>query len=303
MAMEHEHPSPDSATPIRRLSIIGSGLMGAGIAQVAALAGIDVRLHDSQEGAVERAISGIGARIDRLVEKGRVDAEAATAAKARLGSVPTIAEAAADTDAVIEAVIETLEVKQRVFEELAANAGAETLLATNTSALPITAISARSEAPERIVGMHFFSPVPLTRLCEIVRGHRTSDSTVGKALALAAQLEKETIVVQRDDAGFVTSRLMTVLIQEALLIHEAGLATPAEIDRACRLAFGHAMGPFETADLTGVDISLRANTSIFEQSGDPRYAPPQTLKRMVAAGDLGRKTGRGFYDYSEEGAR
>ncbi|MDJ1372481.1 3-hydroxyacyl-CoA dehydrogenase family protein [Gulosibacter molinativorax] len=299
MATELEGSTPAGITPVGELGIVGAGLMGSGIAQVAAIAGISVKIFDTQDGAAERGIEGISRQLDKRVARERMARQEADDAIARITPVTELGHAAAG-DAVIEAVIELIDVKQRVFAELAEAARPDAVLATNTSALPITEIAATSSGAKRIIGMHFFSPVPAMGLCEVVRGYRTSDSTVARALGLAQQLGKETILVNRDDAGFVTSRLMTVLVQEATRLVEAGLSTPEEIDRACQLAFGHKMGPFATMDLTGVDVTLRAGNSIFEQSNDPRFAPPQLLKRMVAAGDLGRKTGKGFYGYRNE---
>lgn len=268
------------------LGIVGGGLMGSGIAEVAIKSGLAVKIFDTQDGVAQ-------ATVDRIAEK--IGEEHPNA---RLIAVPALEELA-DCHAVIEAVIENLEVKQEVFAQLSTIVCRDALLATNTSALPVTDIAATSELPERIIGMHFFSPVPKMKLCEIVRGYRTSDAALDQALELAELLNKETIVVNRDDAGFVTSRIMAVLVQEATNIVEAGLATADDVDRACKLGFGHRMGPLETVDLTGADVALRAARSIHESTGDPRYRPPQLLRRMVAAGALGRKSGEGFYAYEE----
>lgn len=291
----------NTVTPVTELGIVGAGLMGSGMAQVAATVGIHVSLYDSEDGAAERAREKIEQQLSKRVQRDKMTANEAELALNCISPVTELGETA-QGQAVIEAVIELLEVKQRVFAELAEAASNEALLATNTSALPITAIAAHSSGAERIIGMHFFSPVPAMQLVEVVRGHRTSEESVARALGLVDQMSKEAILVSRDDAGFVTSRLMSVFISEAIQLVEAGLSTPAEIDRACELAFGHAMGPFATVDLTGVDVSLRATNSIYQQSGDPRFKPTQTLQRLLAAGDLGRKTGRGFYDYAGETA-
>lgn len=269
------------------LGIVGGGLMGSGIAEVAIKSGLTVKIFDTQPGIAQAAIDRIVARVGEDY------------ADAQLTAVTALAEMA-ECHAVIEAVIENFAIKQEVFAQLSEIVCPDALLATNTSALPVTDIAATSQQPERIIGMHFFSPVPKMKLCEIVRGYRTSDTALAQALELAELLGKETIVVNRDDAGFVTSRIMAVLVQEATNIVEAGLATVEDVDRACKLGFGHRMGPLETVDLTGVDVALRAARSIHESSGDPRYRPPQLLSRMVAAGALGRKSGEGFYNYEEE---
>lgn len=291
----HEENSAGVAT----IGVVGAGLMGAGIAQVAAAAGFTVLIHDSAEGASARALESIEGRYRRLQDKGRMDTSAVEGALGRLGVASTL-EDLAGCDAVIEAVIEDLAVKQDVFERLGHVVGDHVILATNTSALPVTDIAARCCRPGQVVGMHFFSPVPAMRLCEVVRGYRTTDTVLEGAVDLAHRLGKETIVVSRDDAGFVTSRLMTVLVQEAARIVEEGLATPEDVDRACELGFGHRMGPLATTDLTGVDVAYRAGRSIFEATGDPAFRPPQILRRMVAAGALGRKSGEGFYQHDAD---
>jgi len=292
---ELEHTA--EAKQFASLGIVGAGLMGAGIAQVAAQAGLSVLLHDSDPAAIGRGRDQAGKGLQRLVDKGRLTTGELEAAVERIKPAAGLEETA-QADAVIEAVIERVEVKQEVFARLSAAAGDDTLLATNTSAISISEIAATAARPEQIIGMHFFSPVPAMALCEVIRGYRTSDAAVDAALALAGTLGKESILVNRDDAGFVTSRLMTVLVQEAVRLVEQGLATPEDVDKACVLGFGHKMGPLATTDLTGVDVAYRAGKAIHEGSGDPSFRPPQLLKRMMAAGHLGRKSGQGFYNYN-----
>jgi 3-hydroxybutyryl-CoA dehydrogenase len=171
------------------------------------------------------------------------------------------------------------------------------VLATNTSAIPITTIAATTQRPESVVGTHFFSPVPMMRLCELVRGYKTSDAVLERARGFAESVGKTVIVVNRDVAGFVTTRLITVLAMEAVALYEAGVASAEDIDVACKLGFGHAMGPLATIDLTGVDILRNAALNIHRDTADPKFYPPELLSRMVAAGDLGRKSGQGFYSY------
>ncbi|MFI6981488.1 3-hydroxyacyl-CoA dehydrogenase family protein [Embleya sp. NPDC050154] len=279
-----------------KIAVIGAGLMGSGIAQVAAQAGYDVVLRDVTDAAVERGLSGIAASYEKFTAKGRMTAEDASAALARI-TTTTDLDAVADADVVVEAVFEKVEVKQDVFRDLDRICKPGAVLASNTSAIPITEIAAVTARPESVVGMHFFSPVPLMSLCELVRGFKTSDATLATARELAEAMGKTCIVVNRDVAGFVTTRLITALTVEAVKLYEAGVATAEDIDIACKLGFGHAMGPLATADLTGVDIMRNATSNIYAESKDEKFAPPELLNRMVAAGDLGRKTGKGFYDY------
>lgn len=294
----NEPESQSSIIPCQfsTLGIVGAGLMGSGIAQVAAQNGLTVKLYDSVDDSARQGREVAAAHIQRLAQKGKITEDEEAQAVDRLVVVDDLEEVAA-SDAVVEAIIERLDIKQQVFAQLAQAANVDTLLATNTSALPITDIAATCSMPDRVIGMHFFSPVPLMPLCEIIRGFRTTDQTLADAQALADQLGKTTIVVNRDDAGFVTSRLMTVLVQEATRIVESGLASPADVDIACELGFGHKMGPLATTDLTGVDVAYRAGLSIYEATRDPKFAPPELLRRMVSAGALGRKSGAGFYDH------
>ena len=281
-----------------RLAVIGAGLMGSGIAQVAAQAGWDVVLRDVTDAALERGVGGIRKSYDRFVSKGTLAAADAEVAMGRI-TTTTDLEAAADADIVVEAVFESIEVKTEVFTELDRVCKAGAVLASNTSAIPITRIAAVTQRPESVVGTHFFSPVPMMKLCELVRGYKTSDETLAAARSFAEGIGKTCIVVNRDVAGFVTTRLISALVVEAIKLYESGVATAEDIDTACRLGFGHAMGPLATTDLTGVDILRNATRNIYTETQDEKFAPPEILNRMVTAGDLGRKTGRGFYSYDD----
>ncbi|MFF6785450.1 3-hydroxybutyryl-CoA dehydrogenase [Streptomyces sp. NPDC012510] len=280
----------------RKLAVIGAGLMGSGIAQVSAQAGWDVVLRDVTDEALDRGIGGITASFDKFVGKGKLAAEDAEAALGRI-TATTDLDAAADADIVVEAVFEKLEVKHEIFRTLDKIVRDDTVLASNTSAIPITKIAAATERPERVVGVHFFSPVPMMRLCELVRGYKTSDEALATAREFAESVGKTCIVVNRDVAGFVTTRLISALVVEAAKLYESGVATAEDIDLACKLGFGHAMGPLATADLTGVDILLHATSNIYTESQDEKFAPPELMRRMVDAGDIGRKSGQGFYSY------
>lgn len=280
----------------KKLAVIGAGLMGSGIAQVSAQAGWDVVLRDVTDEALKRGTDGIKASYDKFVSKGKLEAAAAEQALARI-TTTTDLDAAADADIVVEAVFEDIETKQGIFRTLDGLVRDETVLASNTSAIPITKIAAATKRPERVVGAHFFSPVPMMQLCELVRGHKTSDETLAKTREFAEGIGKTCIVVNRDVAGFVTTRLIAALVVEATKLYESGVASAEDIDIACKLGFGHAMGPLATADLTGVDILMHATENIYTECRDEKFASPELMRRMVDAGDLGRKSGQGFYQY------
>lgn len=280
----------------KQLAVVGAGLMGSGIAQVAAQAGYDVVMRDVTDEALARGRAAIERSYAKFVDKGTLGAGEAQTALARITTTTDI-EAAATADITVEAVFEQLEVKHDVFRSLDRICREDAILATNTSAIPITKIATATEHPERVVGTHFFSPVPMMKLCEVVRGHKTSDETLARARSFAEEIGKTVVVVNRDVAGFVTTRLICALAMEAVRLHEAGVATADDIDTACKLGFGHAMGPLATVDLTGVDILAHATRNIYDETQDEKFFPPELLSRMVTAGELGRKTGRGFYAY------
>jgi 3-hydroxybutyryl-CoA dehydrogenase len=279
-----------------KLVVIGAGLMGAGIAQVAAVAGHEVVLRDVTHEPLERGLAGIRKSLDRFVVKDRITAADADAAVGRI-STTTDLDAAADADVVVEAIFEQIEVKQEVFRELDRICRDGAVLASNTSAIPITSIASVTGRPESVVGTHFFSPVPMMGLCELIRGLKTSDETLAAARSFAESVGKTCVVVNRDVAGFVTTRLICALAMEAIRLVESGVASAEDIDTACRLGFGHPMGPLATTDMTGVDILRHATMNIYDETADEKFFPPEILTRMVAAGDLGRKSGQGFYRY------
>ncbi|MEV4760619.1 3-hydroxyacyl-CoA dehydrogenase family protein [Micromonospora sp. NPDC049559] len=279
-----------------RLAVVGAGLMGAGIAQVAAQAGWRVTLRDLDDAATKRGLDGIRTSLERFAAKGVIGADEVEATLGRI-TPTTELEAAADADVVVEAVFERLDVKHEVFRGLDKICRPDAVLATNTSAIPVTQIAAVTERPESVVGTHFFSPVPMMKLCELVRGYKTSDETLATARAFAEEIGKTCVVVNRDIAGFVTTRLIAALVVEAVKLVESGVVSPEDLDTACRLGFGHAMGPLATTDLTGVDVLLHATRNIYTDTADEKFFPPELLQRMATAGDLGRKTGKGFYTY------
>ena len=277
------------------VGVVGAGLMGAGIAQVSAQARYQVQLYDVDDRSLERGVQAIAASLGKLAAKGALS-EDADAVLGRIEPTTSLADLGTAFIAV-EAVFEQLEVKQEVFRALDAVLAPEAVLATNTSALPITQLAAVTGRPEGVVGTHFFSPVPLMQLCELVRGLHTSDATLTVARTFAERLGKTCVVVNRDIAGFVTTRLITALIVEAARLVESGVATAEDVDTACRLGFGHPMGPMETLDLVGIDVMVSAADNIAAETPGDTFAAPQLLRAMVEARTLGRKTGQGFYRY------
>ncbi|RIQ37842.1 3-hydroxyacyl-CoA dehydrogenase family protein [Jiangella rhizosphaerae] len=280
----------------RSVAVVGAGLMGSGIAQVAATGGWDVVLRDLDDDAVARGRAAIEASTAKFVEKGKLTEADRDAALGRI-TTTTDLDAVGEADIVVEAVFENVDVKRELFAELDRICRDGAVLATNTSAIPITKIAAATRRPESVVGTHFFSPVPMMALCELVRGLHTSDATLAAAREFAESAGKTCIVVNRDVAGFVTTRLISALVVEAVKLCESGVASAEDIDVACRLGFGHAMGPLATTDLTGVDVLHHATSNIWDETADPKFFPPELLRRMVDAGEHGRKTGRGFYSY------
>ncbi len=283
----------------QKVAVVGAGLMGSGIAQVAAVSGHDVIVRDVTPAALDRGRAAIERSLARFVEKAAISGDERDSALGRI-TTTTDLDDVADADIVVEAVFEQIEVKREVFAALDGICRDNAVLASNTSAIPITKIAAATSRPESVVGTHFFSPVPIMALCELVRGHRTTDDTLARARAFAEGIGKTCVLVNRDVAGFVTTRLVTALVMEAIKLYENGVASAEDIDTACRLGFGHPMGPLATTDLTGTDILLHAALNIYQETADPKFYPPESLGRMVDAGDLGRKTGRGFFDYRSQ---
>jgi 3-hydroxybutyryl-CoA dehydrogenase len=280
----------------RKLAVMGAGLMGSGIAQVSAVSGWRVSLRDVTPDALDRATQAIEKSLGRFVDKGALGDDERTGALERI-TTTTDLDAAADAEFVVEAVFEDVGLKREIFAALDRVCRDDAVLATNTSAIPVTKIAAATDRPESVVGTHFFSPVPMMRLCELVRGHKTADETLARARTFAEDVGKTCIVVNRDVAGFVTTRLISALVVEAVRLYESGVASAEDIDIACQLGFGHPMGPLATTDLTGVDILRDATSNIWAECADDKFYPPEILSRMVDAGDLGRKTGRGFFAY------
>jgi len=283
---------------IRKIFVVGSGTMGHGIVQVAAQSGYAVELCGRTNDSVAKAIAKVIGNIEKRVEKGKMTREEATAS---IGSISgtTRLEDAADADLVIEAVIEDMAVKKEMMNTLDRICKPETILSSNTSSMSITEIAASTRRPGKVLGMHFFNPVPALKLLEIIAGHLTSPETVAAVDAVGKQMGKVNIVA-KDKAGFVVSRCFDVMLNEAIWILEDGVATPEDIDNGMIYGVNHPMGPLAVTDMIGLDVLLAVLEFLQRESGDPKYRPAPLLRKMVRAGLLGRKTGQGFYKYDQE---
>ena len=284
---------------IGKVAVIGAGTMGRGIAQVAAMAGHEVVLRDVDTAQLEHALAGIETTLDKGVRLGKVAESARDAALARLAGTGTMGEAVEGADLVIEAVPEVMSLKRRIFAEVEAAAPPGAILATNTSSLSVTEMAAGLAAPGRFVGLHFFNPVHIMALVEIVRGEHTNIRTLNHCFHFVQGLGKEPILVA-DSPGFASSRLGIVLGLEAIRMVEAGVASPEAIDKAMVLGYRHPMGPLRLTDLVGLDVRLGIARYLHESLGSEAFRPPALLERMVAEGRLGKKSGRGFYDWGSE---
>ena len=278
----------------QRIGVVGAGTMGQGIAQVVAASGFNVRLYDVADEQLTRAKNAIDKGLEKLVAKEKMTAEGKQEALARL-STTTALDALSDCSVIIEAAPEQPALKEKLFRDLS-HLSSDAILASNTSSLSLTRLAAVCERPERVVGMHFFNPVPVLKLVEVIRAEQTSDATVERIEALAKALGKTAVPVG-DAPGFAVNRLLVPMINEAAFIVQEGTATPEAIDDAMKLGAAHPMGPLALADLIGLDVCLAIMEVLQEGFGDPKYRPCPLLKRMVAAGYLGRKSGRGFYIY------
>jgi len=282
---------------IRRIAVVGAGTMGNGIAHVAAQHGHSVRLIDVSGSALEAALATIGRNLDRQVKKGLLDPEARDAAFRRIETMTDVGAGVADADVVIEAVPEKVELKRAVFAAIDETAPAAAILATNTSSISITEIGAFTSRPERVIGMHFMNPVPVMQLVEVIRGLATSAETTAATVELAEDLGKTPVEVS-DFPGFVSNRVLMPMINEAVTALMEGVAEPDAIDTVMKLGMNHPMGPLALADLIGLDTCLNILEVLHRELGDDRYRPSPLLRKYVAAGWLGRKTGRGFHRYA-----
>jgi 3-hydroxybutyryl-CoA dehydrogenase len=286
---------------IQKVFVVGSGLMGSGIAQVCAQAGIQVFLNDVGQDILDKAVKNIGWSVGKFIEKGKLK-ETLETVMGRIQTKTGFTDAA-QVDLAIEAVFEKLDLKQEIFRKLDEVCRAGTLIASNTSAIPITELASVTQRPEKVLGLHFFNPVPMMEAVEVIKGALTTDETISKGKEFVLQIGKEPIMVYRDVPGFLINRINYPSTLEAMRMVEEGIGTVEDIDKGLRLASGRRMGIFETSDMVGLDVTYNALMAIYHESGDSRWFPPMILRRKVKAGNLGRKTGRGWYEYNPDGSR
>jgi len=284
------------ASNVRKVGVIGCGIMGSGIVEVCAKAGLEVTFVEVDEERCARGQSALERSLAKAVERGKLDEAARDEALGRITASTSLAHVA-DADLVIEATTEELPIKLEVFRTLDEFLAPEVVIASNTSSLPITDLAAATKRPDRVLGMHFFNPPPVMKLLELVRGITTSDETLAFAREMAERLGK-TAVLSKDRAGFIVNFLLVPYLNSAIRMLDEGFATREDIDAGVQLGLGHPMGPLTLLDLIGLDTALHVSDVLYTEFKDPDYAPPTLLKRMVAAGYLGRKSGKGFYEYS-----
>jgi 3-hydroxybutyryl-CoA dehydrogenase len=283
------------AEEIRELGVVGAGFMGSGIAESAARAGITVKLYEPEDGPLQHSRSRIESSVARVVERGRLSEEDAAALVDRI-AWSTDLESLSGADLVVEAIVEDEQIKARTFKDLDAVLAPEAILASNTSSIPIAGLAAATGRPDRVLGLHFFSPVPVMKLVEVVVGLDTADETVVRAEAFAEQIGK-TAIRTKDRSGFIVNFLLVPYLMAAVRMYEEGFASREDIDEGMKLGCGHPMGPLTLCDFIGLDVLYSVCDSLYEEFKRDEYAPPPLLKRMVVSGHLGRKTGRGFYEY------
>lgn len=283
---------------IKKIGVLGAGSMGGGIAHLAAVKGFEVVLCDVEQRFVDGAVKRIAGFLDKSIEKQKMTVDEKEAILTRI-AITTNMEDFASVDMVIEAIFEDLEIKKSAFEKLDKICGPETIFGSNTSSMSITALAAATSRPDKVVGLHFFNPPLIMRLVEVIRGYYTSDETAKLASEAAEGLGKTPVVVKKDTPGFIVNRIMMPQFLEAIRIVEEGIATPEDIDTAVKLGLNYPMGPFELMDFTGVDISVHVADYLFNESKDMKWNPPQTIKALVRAGRLGKKTGGGWFTYKK----
>ncbi len=284
---------------IKKIGVVGAGTMGNGIAQVAAQIGCEIVMRDIEESFVERGLKSIDKFLSKSVEKGKLQSDEKQKIMGRIKGTTKMSDLR-DVDFVVEAVIEDLQLKRSVFKELDDLCRPEVILSSNTSSMSITEIAAATKRPDRVCGVHFFNPVPLMKLVEIIRGYATSDQTMAVATELAKKMGKVTVEVKKDSPGFIVNRIMIPHMIEAIKIVEEGIASIQDVDTAVKNGLNYPMGPFELMDLTGIDIAYFVNEYFYKElNKELKWASPNLLKTMIRAGKLGRKTGGGWYDYGK----
>ncbi len=280
---------------IKKIGVVGAGTMGNGIAQVAAQIGCDVVMRDIEMRFVEGGMKKIEGFLTKSVEKGKIDAKEKEAVLGRIKGTVDIGDLK-DVDFVVEAVIEDLDLKKSVFKELDELCRPDVILTTNTSSMSVTEIGASTQRPDKVCGMHFFNPVPLMRLVEVIRGYATSDETIKTATELAQKMGKVTVEVKKDSPGFIVNRIMTPHFLEAIRIVEEGIASIEDVDKAVKNGLNYPMGPFELMDLTGIDIAYFVTEYLYKElNKESKWVAPNLMKTMIRAGNLGKKTGKGWY--------
>jgi len=286
---------------IKKVFIVGSGLMGSGIAQVCAQRGLEVVLYDIDGEALKRALKSIEWSVGKFIEKEELKEEKGII----MGRIKTASDfsEAGTCGLLIEAVFENQDLKKEIFEKMDSLSRPEALIASNTSSIPITELAVATKRRERVLGLHFFSPVPMMQAVEVIRGQSTSEKTMVQGKQFVIRIGKEPIMVNRDVAGFVINRINFPSTMEAMRLVEEGVTTVEDIDKGLKLASGRKMGIFETGDMVGLDVTYGALMSMYRETGDPRWFPPMILRRKVKSGELGRKTGKGWYEYDTEGRK
>ena len=280
---------------IREVGVVGCGIMGAGIAQICAAHGYRVRVTEEDPDRLEQGIATIRRRLGRDVERGRLSRERHDRTLARLKGVESI-EGLTESDLIIEAVVEDLPIKKELFEQLGEGCKADTILASNTSSLSLSELAASSGRPEQVIGIHFFNPPTVLPLVEVISSESTSQETIDAAMAFCDSIDRLTVRV-KDSPGFIVNRLLVPFIFDAIHMVEGGIASAEDVDQGCKVGLNHALGPLATADLIGLDTMIHISDAMFEEYGESRFKAPTMLRRLVSLGHLGRKSGRGFFEY------